>query len=203
MAKPVVESKTLWQSKNGRSNPPRPSGKPQMVGDRMAGRPDTVIREIGLGKTVFMPDEGRRAAQDEVRASVVAMKRSNARGAKGTQEGGKMDDRNTEDKPTRVPARANRWWNWSSAIGLIGTERLTDIFGDRAKSRASFPIGKPLTGKPDAGKPPVRFGGRGGQETALPTPIPISLRRALHSICSEAEGPSRTQAAPRKDAPSC
>src|SRR5437870_13281045 len=30
----------------------------------------------------------------------------------------------------------------------------------------------PLTGKPDAGNPPVRFGGRGSGNAALPTPIP-------------------------------
>jgi hypothetical protein len=30
---------------------------------------------------------------------------------------------------------------------------------------------KPLTGEPDAGKPPVRFGGRGGANPAIPTPI--------------------------------
>src|SRR2546428_7779869 len=31
---------------------------------------------------------------------------------------------------------------------------------------------KPPTGEPDAGKPPVRFGGRGGRnQSALPTPI--------------------------------
>src|SRR5439155_3555988 len=29
----------------------------------------------------------------------------------------------------------------------------------------------PLTGKPDAGNPPVRFGGRGSSKAALPTPI--------------------------------
>src|SRR5207244_13296430 len=31
----------------------------------------------------------------------------------------------------------------------------------------------PLTGKPDAGNPPVRFGGRGSSKAALPTPIPF------------------------------
>src|SRR5438445_13871058 len=56
-------------------NPPPPSDTPQMVGDGMAGRPNTVIREIGLGATEFMPLGGRRAAQDEVRAPIVAMKR--------------------------------------------------------------------------------------------------------------------------------
>src|SRR6266700_1817196 len=45
-----------------------------------------------------------------------------------------MQDRMTEDKPTRVPARANRWWNQPSAIGLGGTEGLTGVLGDRAKS---------------------------------------------------------------------
>jgi len=29
----------------------------------------------------------------------------------------------------------------------------------------------PLTGEPDAGEPPVRFGGRGGANPAIPTPI--------------------------------
>gem|GEM_PF-5125527 len=29
----------------------------------------------------------------------------------------------------------------------------------------------PLTGEPDAGEPPVRFGGRGGAHPAIPTPI--------------------------------
>jgi len=46
-----------------------------MVGDRMAGRPNAAIREISLGATEFMPLGGRRAAQDEVRAPIVAMKR--------------------------------------------------------------------------------------------------------------------------------
>src|SRR5205814_9704356 len=54
------------------SNPPPPSNIPQMVGDRMARRPNTGIREIGLGTTAFMPLGGRRAAQDEVKAPAVA-----------------------------------------------------------------------------------------------------------------------------------
>src|SRR5207245_11326742 len=45
-----------------------------------------------------------------------------------------MQDRMTEDKPSRGPARSNRWWNQPSAIGLGGTEGLTGILGDRAKS---------------------------------------------------------------------
>ena len=30
---------------------------------------------------------------------------------------------------------------------------------------------RPLTGEPDAGNPPVRFGGRGKVESLVPTPI--------------------------------
>ena len=32
-------------------------------------------------------------------------------------------------------------------------------------------VEKPLTGEPDAGNPPVRFGGRGGANPAIPTPM--------------------------------
>jgi len=32
-------------------------------------------------------------------------------------------------------------------------------------------VEKPLTGEPDAGDPPVRFGGRGDVQTAIPTSI--------------------------------
>src|SRR5712671_235503 len=56
-------------------NPPPPSDTPQMVGDGTDGRPSKVIREIGLGATEFRPVEGRRTAQDEVRAPIVAKKR--------------------------------------------------------------------------------------------------------------------------------
>ena len=41
----------------------------------------------------------------------------------------------------------------------------------------------PLTGEPDAGNPPVRFGGRGGANHAIPTPISVEhfrdVRRSL------------------------
>ena len=91
------------------------------------------------------------------------------REAKGTQEGGSVKNRKTETKPTRVPAKANRRGNQPGAIDLADAERLTDTFGDEAKSR-SLSTETPLTGKPDAGNPPVRFGGR-GRLSALPTPI--------------------------------
>ena len=102
-----------------------------------------------------------------VRSSVEA---GNDRGAKGRR---KVEMRWTErrnNKPTRVPARVSRWWNQPSPMDLADTERLTVALGDEAKSR-SLSREHPLTGKPDAGNPPVRFGGRGGGSSALPTPI--------------------------------
>ena len=104
-----------------------------------------------------------------VRASVVAEKRVMT---VERRERRKVEVRRTERrkrKPTRVPARAHRWWNQPSAIGLGDTERLTDGLGDEAKSR-SLSTEHPPTGKPDAGEPPVRFGGRGSGHVRSPYP---------------------------------
>src|ERR1039458_9663058 len=88
-----------------------------MVGDRMVGSPKAEIRETRRGQAVFMaamPEEPPGGSQS-VRSSVEA---GNDRGAKGRR---KVEVRRTErrkSKPTRVPARASRWWNQPSAIGL-------------------------------------------------------------------------------------
>ena len=135
----------------------------------MAGSPPAIIRETRRGQAVFMaaaPQEPPGGSQS-VRSSCEA---GNDRGAKGRR---KVEVRRTERrkrKPTRVPARANRWWNPPSANGSGDTERLTDGLGDEAKSRSPS-TEHPPTGKPDAGDPPVRFGGRGGAHRAIPTPI--------------------------------
>ena len=92
------------------------------------------------------------------------------RGAKGTQEGGSMTNRTTETKPQRVPARASPQRKQPGAIDLVGTENLSGMLGDEAKSRSLLQE-YPLTGKPDAGDPPVRFGGRGGGH---PLSLPLS-----------------------------
>jgi len=81
-----------------------------------------------------------------------------------------MADGIPDDQPARVPARANQRWNSPSAYDLAGTESLAAILGDEAKSR-SLSTEYPLTGKPDAGDPPVRFGGRGG---GYPLSLPLS-----------------------------
>ena len=138
-----------------------------MVGDGMAGSHIEIIRETRWGQTVFMagkPEEPPGGSQS-VRSSGEA---GNDRGAKGRR---KVEVRRTERrrrKPTRVSARTNRWRNQPSAIGLGDTERLTDALGDRRRAAPSW---KPLTGKPDAGDPPVRFGGRGGAKASS---LPLS-----------------------------
>ena len=153
----------------------------QMVGDGMVGSPSAETRETRRCWRV------RRANSPQtwlagVRASVVAKKRVTT---VERRERRKVEVRRTERrkrKPTRVPARASRWWNQSSAIGLIDTERLTDELGDEAKSR-SLSTEHPLTGKPDAGDPPVRFGGRGSGYAVLPTPIVLVAASPRCEIC--------------------
>ena len=44
---------------------------------------------------------------------------------------------------------------------------------------------KPLTGEPYAGKPHVRFGGRGGVEPSLPTPIQATSNKAAGFAVAE------------------
>src|ERR1022692_1831100 len=41
---------------------------------------------------------------------------------------------------------------------------------------------KPLTGEPDAGDPPVRFGGRGKVQSLVPTPIGICETASSHGL---------------------
>jgi hypothetical protein len=114
----------------------------------MVGSPSAEIRETRRGQAEFMatmPEEPPGGSQS-VRSSEET---SNDRGAKGRR---KVEVRRTErrkSKPTRVPARANRWWNQPSGIGLGDTERLTDGLGDEAKSRSPS-TEHPPTGKPDA-----------------------------------------------------
>ena len=108
--------------------------------------------------------EHSAGGSQSVRSSCEA---GNDRGAKGTQEGGSMTDRTTDQEPKRVPARAYRRRNQPGAIDLVGTESLDVMLGDEAKSR-SLSTEHPPTGKPDAGEPPVRFGGRGGGHPLSP-----------------------------------
>ena len=116
-----------------------------------------------------------------VRASVVAGKRVTT---VERRERRKVAVRRTERrkrKPKRVPARANRRWHQPGANGMADTERLNGALGDEAKSR-SLSTEHPPTGKPDAGEPPVRFGGRGSGHVRSPYPYrhPLTAYRGLY-----------------------
>ena len=47
------------------------------------------------------------------------------------------------------------------------------------------PMRESMTGEPYAGEPHVRFGGRGGPEEAIPTPIKILASLEYH-LCARA-----------------
>ncbi len=143
----------------------------RMVGDGMVGSPNEETRETRWMRRAKRA-ESPCACPAGVRASVVAVKRVTTVERRARR---KVEVRRTERrkrKPTRVPVRASQWWNQPSAIGLGDTERLTDALGDEAKSR-SLSTEHPPTGKPDAGDPPVRFGGRGSGHGCSPYPYPI------------------------------
>ena len=67
--------------------------------------------------------------------------------------------------------------------------RLTHLPGSNRASRSNTPGGKqgtpdvdkPPTGEPYAGKPPVRFGGRGGRKS-FPTPIQAARRQHVAQV---------------------
>ena len=82
-----------------------------------------------------------------------------------------MNDRIPEDKPTRVPARASRWWSLPRAMDLEGTECLTVIRGDRAKSVVLL-AREPTDWKAGCGRSarPVWREGRGSNPRPYPYP---------------------------------
>ena len=63
----------------------------------------------------------------------------------------------------------------TTAYDLPDTEGLADILGDEAKSRSPSQE-YPLTGKPDAGDPPVRFEEGGGGSVPAPPLLDCSIR---------------------------
>jgi len=81
-----------------------------------------------------------------------------------------MNDRIPEDKPTRVPARASRWWSLPSAIDLEGTECLRAIRGDRAKI-AILLEREPTDWKAGCGRSARPVWREGWSQNSIPTPI--------------------------------
>src|ERR1039458_1811072 len=73
------------------------------------------------------------------------------------------------------------------------------VLGSRTRVDAyNRSITKPLTGEPDAGDPPVRFGGRGKVQSLVPTTIGLSAFRGTCSQTSRVCASGRARGAPRR-----
>jgi hypothetical protein len=113
--------------------------------------------------------EGPKNRPTGVRASVVAKRRVTSvelRDAGKWKEEEQNNGRQTNASARKGYAVAGAW---PSAIDSESTEGLADILV-RAHGGTHL-TETPLTGKPDAGDPPVRFGGRG---EANPSSLPLS-----------------------------
>ena len=137
----------------------------------MAGSVSEVSRETCSGSTRCSWPQGPKSRPAGVRAPVVARKRLTS--VEPRDVGKWKDEEQNNGRQTNASARKGYAvaGAWPSAIDSESTERLADILmrGTICPHLAE----KPLTGKPDAGDPPVRFGGRGGAKAPS---LPLSKR---------------------------
>lgn len=108
-----------------------------------------------------------------------------------------------QTQPKQVADIRDRWWwvehsAWTqrmltrleesepTAVRLDGLRREGCLVWNTAFAPMVSLMETPLTGEPDAGNPPVRFGGRGGVNRAIPTPISVHG----HKACEIANGGS-------------
>src|SRR5436309_13700945 len=85
--------------------------------------------------------------------------------------------RDRKQKCGRTACRESSQEKWMEAEGLCLLHAAWVDLLSLSQSKACRSINRPPTGKPDAGKPPVRFGGRGGLR-AIPTPSAPRTRDA-------------------------
>ena len=119
--------------------------------------------------------EGPKNRPTGVRASIVAKKRVTS--VEPRDAGRWKDEEQNNGGPTDASARKGyaAAGDPPSTIDWAGTARLAGILV-RAKSGRHL-AETPLTGKLDAGNPPVQFGGRG---EVNPSSLPLSVTRANH-----------------------
>ena len=135
----------------------------------MAGRPSAGIRETRSGATEFML-KSRRAARNGVRASVVAVKRVTTVERRERREIEESWPERQKINRCECLQRLCRKRRKPSAYDLV--ELLDRRFSWRPRDNVLSPgNGNLLTGEPDAGNPPVRFGGRGD---GTPFSLPLS-----------------------------
>ena len=122
-----------------------------------------------MGSTRCSWPKGPKSRPAGVRASIVARKRVTS--VEPRDVGKWKDEEQNNGRQTNASARKGYAvaGAWPSAIDLARTESLADLL-----VRGTEPphlTETPLTGKPDAGNPPVRFGGRG---EVNPSSLPLS-----------------------------
>jgi hypothetical protein len=164
-------------------------GSGEVVGDGRLRRPDTLSGETCAAPASSRPGTG-------VRALIVALKPGNAGGAKGGRKV-EMDQAGQQNEaPGPVPvwlyvsgdaealARSYaellvRAMQMLMAFMMeVAEDTVELLFSTPATTSTLAPLScagpsvqsDPPTGEPDAGDPPVRFGGR-GRHQPLPTPI--------------------------------
>src|ERR1039457_4191407 len=129
--------------------------------------------------------QGPKNRPTGVRASVLAKKRVTS--VEPRDVGKWKGEEQNNGRQTNASARKGYAVGgaWPSAIDSESTERLADILvrGTDCPHLAE----KPLTGKQDAGIPPVRFGGRGGAK-APSLPLWGHLSRFCSRPCRQAGG---------------
>jgi hypothetical protein len=161
--------RVLKKTVNERKAATSPSG-----GRRQNGRKRKRDKQGDLsGVTRRSWPQGPKNRPTGVRASVVARKRVTS--VEPRDVGKWKGEEQNNGKQTNASARKGYAVAraWPSAIDSESTERLADILvrGPVCPHLAE----KPLTGKLDAGNPPVQFGGRGGAKAPS---LPLSVRVA-------------------------
>src|ERR1035437_206855 len=138
-----------------------------------------------LGSTRSSWPQGPKSRPAGVRASIVARKRVTS--VEPRDVGKWKNEEQNNGRHTNASARKGYAvaGAWPSAIDSESTERLADIL---VRGTCPHLAEKPLTGKPDAGDPPVRFGGRGGANPpSLPLSMPVGPSRhvVVPSSCAQ------------------
>ena len=153
----------------------RKAAPPSLGGWRQNGRKRKRDKQGDLpGTTRCSWPSGPKNRPAGVRASIVALKRVTS--AERRDAGRWKDGKQNDGRQTDASAQAGYAvvGDQPSAIDLAVTESLADIL---VRDRQCPHLAEtPLTGKPDAGNPPVRFGGRGRVQSPAPTPIKTLAR---------------------------
>jgi hypothetical protein len=85
---------------------------------------------------------------------------------------GNGNNRSAEVAAATLPKQAEEIYaRWPWVEYAVWTERMLTRLEQSEPKLCIASHQRPPTGKPDAGNPPVRFGGRGGVQTSIPTPI--------------------------------